>query len=132
MRSRSKRVRAIVTGFVVATACLMPSPAEAEIGTIYHMDIFEPNFVTYTGGPWYTSGPNHAFAYAWTSDNAHSSLVRSTYCSDYGLFTEVRIQAHDTTYADFPQVWESPGTCTVIRARSLYGAQYNRNGTYIL
>ena len=95
------------------------------------MDIFATSFTTYTGGPWYTTGPDAAFAYAWTSDNAHSSLVRSTYCSGYNNYTEVQIAAHATNYHDFPQVWSNPGTCTLIRARSLYDTQYNRNGDYL-
>lgn len=62
--------------------------------------------------------------------NPHSSRVSTNHCWDYGVYYANDFPAHSTTYRKVGPPWEN-GLCIVVRARSLYGAQYNRSGNLL-
>lgn len=130
-RRRRRPLRALACS-LAAVLCLVVAPAAApaadNVYTIFHFDLFTTT-TTFPGGP-YTHSGQGGERFNWTVDTAHSTRVSINWCSSYDLFDAVDIAAHDQGERYFTaDVGWFPGDCIRFRGRSLYGTQYNRNGT---
>jgi len=73
-------------------------------------------------------------AFRWTSDTPHSTRLNINYYQVYGLYEAVDIGAHKTNYHHFSgedDRWYV-GNVMVLRGKSLYGAQYNKDGILLI
>jgi hypothetical protein len=91
-------------------------------------DIYET--VSTWGAPSRYTASTGGQRYRWITDNPHSSRASTNYCWNYDVYYANDFAAHFTDYKTLGPPWEN-GLCIVLRARSLYGTQYNRYGNLI-
>jgi hypothetical protein len=126
-RSR-RRILACLILTVAFGLSIAGSASAWRLYSVYHWDLY----TTVTNSPIGAishDGDELNSRYAWTVDMAHSSRVSYNACFDYSYFESVDIAAHDTAERHFTHdlIWVQ-GDCVVVRGKSLYGTQYNRNG----
>lgn len=117
--------RASVAAVTGASMLVLASSASGTTSTVYHWDLYE--YVTNYGT--YSASGNFRINHGWTVDMAHTSVVSANYASNLGLIGKNEFPAHSTRRRFIDQTTELlRGTRWILRGRSAYSTQYNRNG----
>lgn len=121
----------VAVGLALLGGAAKPSGASAAWSDIYHWDL-HTTVTTYPAGSpayrYYVDEPRAR--YRWTVDTPHSTRVSINFFLDYSQYEAVDIPAHSYAsynFGDQDYDWYMFQDM-VLRGRSLYGSQYNRNG----